>query len=126
MSGPTPLASTPASAPVAVVTNNPLAARPTQSEAVVGGWGRLVSINRNGSDGTTYHLSGAWMDVGKGAVDISVAEDPYLAYRHARFAKHDNGIVVTPLDNFNGVLRRIDAEVPLVHEDTILVGREVC
>lgn len=97
---------------------------PTRAEPAA--WGVLVSVNRDGTDGDSYPLRGEWMDVGRGdSADIEFPDDRFLALRHARLEHDDDGAAVTPVDELNGVYRRISGEVQLDSGDILLVGREV-
>jgi hypothetical protein len=89
-----------------------------------------VLVNRDGSDGERFPLSGEYLIVGSAgadvAVDISFQDDRFLGRQHARLERSADGTVkVHPLDTLNGVFRKIDAPVELFDGAMILVGREV-
>ena len=93
-------------------------------------WGTIVLVNRDGSDGERFPLSGEYLIVGRAgadvAVDISFQDDRFLGRQHARLERSADGTVkVQPLDTLNGVFRKIDAPVELFDGAMILVGREV-
>src|SRR5262245_3919945 len=89
-------------------------------------WGMAVLVNRDGSDGQRYPLSGEYIVVGRAGSDIAFDEDRFLARQHARIERGADGSVkILPLDTLNGVFRKSDAPVDLVDGTTILVGREV-
>ena len=88
-------------------------------------WGVLISVNRDGTDGDRYPLQGDWATVGRRDADVCFAEDRFLAKQHARFLKTDQSISVLPLDQLNGVFRRLSAPYQLEDGDVVLVGREV-
>ncbi len=93
-------------------------------------WGTVVLVNRDGSDGERFPLSGEYLIVGRAgadvAVDISFQDDRFLGLQHARIERSSDGAVkVRPLDALNGVFRKIDAPVELFDGAMILVGREV-
>ena len=94
-----------------------------QAKAAV--WGRLVSIQRDGTDGAIFHLSGDWIDVGAGKVDVSITNDPYLNFRHARLDWLSGKARVTPLDDLNGVMLRVAEPTSLVTGAVVLLGREI-
>lgn len=90
------------------------------------GWGTAVLVNRDGSAGQRYPLSGEYLVIGRGGADIAFDDDRFLARQHARIERGGDGVVrVHPLDTLNGVFRKTDAPVELVDGMTILVGREV-
>ncbi len=89
-------------------------------------WGRLVSVNRDGTDGTTYHLSGDTVDVGSGRVDVRVTGDLHVADRHVRFEHTSGAVKVVPLDELNGVLWRVREPTEILSGTEVLLGREVC
>ncbi len=65
------------------------------------------------------------MDLGRKA-EISFADDMLLAHRHARFIRaSDGGIDVIPLEQWNGIYRRIHTRTPLSDEQMMLIGRQV-
>jgi pSer/pThr/pTyr-binding forkhead associated (FHA) protein len=89
-------------------------------------WGTAVLVNRDGSDGQRYPLTGEYLIVGRAGADIAFDDDRFLARQHARIERGGDGVVkVYPLDTLNGVFRKTDAPVELVDGMMILVGREV-
>jgi len=99
---------------------------PAPRAPVGAAWGTAVLVNRDGSDGPRYPLSGEYVVVGRAGSDISFDEDRFLARQHARLERGADGSVkIHPLDGLNGVFRKSDAPVDLVDGTTILVGREV-
>ncbi|HEX4421519.1 MAG TPA: FHA domain-containing protein [Kofleriaceae bacterium] len=89
-------------------------------------WGTAVLVNRDGSDGQRYPLSGEYLVIGRAGADIAFEDDRFLARQHARIERGGDGAVtVHPLDTLNGVFRKTDAPVELSDGMTILVGREV-
>jgi pSer/pThr/pTyr-binding forkhead associated (FHA) protein len=86
-------------------------------------WGQLRSIHRDGSAGDAYALAGDWIDVGRDA-DVRF-DDPHLAARHARFAVDAGAVVVTPLDDLNGVYLRVSSRAPIASGTRLLLGREL-
>ncbi|TMQ10821.1 MAG: FHA domain-containing protein [Deltaproteobacteria bacterium] len=90
------------------------------------GWGTAVLVNRDGSDGQRYTLSGEYVVVGRAGADIAFDDDRFLARQHARLERGGDGVVrVHPIDALNGVFRKADAPIDLVDGTTLLVGREV-
>ena len=111
-------------APEAVV---PLAAEPASAPALADAprLGRLLVIRPDGSEGDSLVLRGDQVDIGRSDGDVVFAEDRYLAARHARLEKQNDDVVIVPLDNFNGVFRRVREAYPLAAGDVFLVGKEV-
>jgi hypothetical protein len=88
-------------------------------------WGLLFSVKRDGTDGEQFPLSGEWVEVGRGAVDLAF-DDRHLAQRHARFEQiSPSGCRVVPIDLLNGVYRRIRAAHAIPSGTQLLIGREV-
>jgi hypothetical protein len=103
----------------------PLPAAPARVQ-VGAAWGTAVLVNRDGSDGQRFPLSGEYVVVGRSGADIAFDEDRFLARQHARIELGaDGSVTIHPLDNLNGVFRKSDAPVDLVDGTTVLVGREV-
>jgi pSer/pThr/pTyr-binding forkhead associated (FHA) protein len=85
---------------------------------------RLILVNRDGSDGTTYSLDADQVDIGRTEGDLRF-DDPYLSARHARIVFTPDGHVLSALEKRNGVYQRLRASVELSDGDQILVGRQV-
>lgn len=88
-------------------------------------WGTAVLVNRDGSDGQRFTLSGEYAVVGRAGADIAFDDDRFLARQHARFERSGDGVKVMSLDTLNGVFKKADLPVELIDGMTILVGREV-
>jgi hypothetical protein len=86
---------------------------------------RLVSIMKDGSDGTSYPLMGDQIDVGRTEGDIVLSDDPYLSPRHARLRRRADGYSVRDLDSVNGIYIRLKDGVELADGDMILLGQQV-
>lgn len=86
-------------------------------------WGMLYSVNRDGSDGESFQLTGEWIDVGHTA-EISF-DDEFMAARHVRFANREGVVTVTPLEDLNGVFIRIVAPTEVQSGIRLLLGREL-
>ncbi len=117
--------------PIAHVPSGPIVApmsAPSSAPATAGGpaWGQAVLVNRDGTDGQRFNLTGEYAVVGRAGADIAFDEDRFLARQHARFERGADGAVrVHSLDTLNGVFKKADLPVDLVDGMTILVGREV-
>jgi len=89
-------------------------------------WGTAVLVNRDGSDGQRFPLTGEYLVVGRAGADIAFEDDRFLAREHARLERAaDGSVTIAPIDKLNGVFRKTDAPVDLVDGTTVLVGREV-
>jgi FHA domain/Double zinc ribbon len=89
-------------------------------------WGMAVLVNRDGSDGQRFPLSGEYLIVGRAGTDVAFDDDRFLARQHARIERAADGAVrIVPMDTLNGVFRKADAPVELADGMTLLVGREV-
>ncbi len=111
--------------PSAVAAGN-IASGGRPASAALPAWGTAVLVNRDGTDGQRFALSGEWIVVGRAGADVAFEDDRFLARQHARFEHGTDGTVrVHPLDTLNGVFRRADGPVELGDGATILVGREV-
>lgn len=102
-----------------------LAPTPASGQA----WGAAVSVNRDGSDGERFPLTGEFVVIGRGGsapADIAFEQDRFLARQHARLEPTPDGAArVVPLDTLNGVYRKIDGPVELRDGMVVLAGREV-
>jgi len=97
----------------------------TEQMSVAPEWGALISVNRDGTDGTRYPLTGEWVDIGRSEADISFEDDHFLAERHARFEVKQGHVFVIPLDSMNGVFHKISQRTELAHGSHVLLGREL-
>jgi hypothetical protein len=110
--------------------NSPAAAAPmafgnAPTPAATSSWGSAVSVNRDGSDGERFPLAAEFAVVGRAGADIAFDQDRFLARQHARIERTGDGARVVPLDQVNGVFRKLDAAVELADGMIILCGREV-
>ena len=115
---------TPMSADASAALAAAVAARPSVAAARQAGGPRLVAVRRDGSDGESYPLAGEQVDLGRSEGDLHF-DDPHLAPRHARITLRAGQHVITPLENRNGVYRRIGQPVELADGNLILVGKQV-
>jgi pSer/pThr/pTyr-binding forkhead associated (FHA) protein len=86
---------------------------------------KLVSVNRDGSDGQIHTICEESVDLGRTQGQFLFTEDPYLSDRHCRFYIKNGSWLVQDLDSCNGVYRRISGSVDLVHGDQVLLGKQV-
>jgi len=110
--------SAPAAAPVPVFA-------PAPALATGASWGTAILVNRDGSDGQRFSLTGEYAVIGRAGADIAFEDDRFLARQHARFERTGDGVRVQSLDTLNGVFKKADLPVDLVDGMMILVGREV-
>ena len=100
----------------------PASSQPAPQQAT---WGHAVSVNRDGSDGERYPLTGDFVVFGRTGADISIEQDRFLARHHARLEATSDGAKITPVDTLNGVFRKLDRPIELPHGAIVLVGREL-
>ena len=107
-----------AAPPPAALGNAPTpAASPT--------WGQAVSVNRDGSDGERFPLGAEYVLFGRAGADVAFDQDRFLARQHARLERTGDGARIVPLDQVNGVYKKLDAPIELTDGMLILLGREV-
>ncbi|MDH5672866.1 MAG: FHA domain-containing protein [Myxococcales bacterium] len=108
--GPTPA---PAPAPVAAPASGP--AR-----------GKLVVINPDGTEGSSFPLSAGTTQVGRSAAELFAA-DAYLSPVHASFTFQGSGCVVRDEDSLNGVYIKLERDQPvaLSHGSIFRIGQEI-
>lgn len=85
---------------------------------------RLIFVHHDGTDGTSYHLQGDQIDIGRTQGDL-LFEDPYLSPRHARIVSQPEGQILSDLESRNGVFIRLRAGADLEDGDLFLVGRQL-
>lgn len=88
-------------------------------------WGTAVLVNRDGSDGDRFPLSGEYVDIGRAGTTITFEQDRFLARTHARLERTGDGARIVCLDLLNGVFRKLELPVDLEDGAVVLVGREV-
>lgn len=98
------------------------AARSAPSPAAAG---RLVVIVEDGSEGRSFALTGAQVDIGRTEGDILLYHDQYVSPRHARLIWSDNHWKLRDLGSVNRVYVRIRRPTPLRDGDLLLLGLEV-
>lgn len=115
-----------ASAAALPVRGAPLRVRSQTGPAPLVAWGTAVLVNRDGSDGQRFQLTGEQVIIGRAGADLAFDDDRFLAHQHARLDRgRDGATTLHPLDTLNGVFRKADAPIELVDGMTILAGREV-
>ena len=91
----------------------------TQSKAC------LVSILKDGSDGSSFQLIYEQTDIGRNEGDIVLKDDPYLSPRHARIRLQGHQWRIRDLDSVNGIYLRLRETVELQSNDFLLIGQQV-
>jgi pSer/pThr/pTyr-binding forkhead associated (FHA) protein len=86
---------------------------------------KLISVNRDGTDGQVHTISEESIDLGRTQGQFQFADDPYLSDRHCRFYIKNGDWLVQDLDSCNGVYRRLTEPVTLGHGDHLLLGKQV-
>jgi FHA domain len=112
----------PQGATMAVSSDGPRLPLPGKGAA---SWGTAVLVNRDGSDGERFALSGDYVDIGRAGATIAFEQDRFLALRHARIERTGDGARLVSLDPLNGVFRKLELPVDLDDGAVLLVGREV-
>jgi pSer/pThr/pTyr-binding forkhead associated (FHA) protein len=86
---------------------------------------KLVSVNRDGSDGVSFPVTGERLDIGRRTGTLLFEDDGYLSDRHVRLEQRDGKYHLVDLDSLNGVYVRIRQKEELRDGIRILVGMEV-
>jgi pSer/pThr/pTyr-binding forkhead associated (FHA) protein len=86
---------------------------------------RLISVNRDGTDGQMYPLTEEAVDLGRTQGQLLFADDPYLSERHCRFFVQHGKWWVQDLTSLNGLFLRLRQPWELQHNDLILLGKQV-
>ncbi len=86
---------------------------------------RLTVIVEDGSEGRSFNLEDALVDVGRSEGAIRLEDDPYVSPRHARFFHEGGKWMVRDLASTNGVFSRLRKTHPLRDGDLLLLGLEV-
>jgi pSer/pThr/pTyr-binding forkhead associated (FHA) protein len=87
--------------------------------------GRLVTIARDGAEGTSYPLSGDQLDIGREEGNILLREDAYVSPRHLRLARREEGWYAKDLGSVNGIYLRLRRAHALIDGDLLLIGLQV-
>lgn len=89
-------------------------------------YGRMVRVEKDGTDGASLSLSVDRLDLGARDGEIILSDDPYIAPRHARLQREPNGeVFLTDLGTLNGIYRKLREPHPLTDGDLILLGQQV-
>ncbi len=86
---------------------------------------KLVSVNRDGSDGVTFPVVGERLDIGRRTGTLLFEDDGYLSDRHVRLERREGNYHLVDLDSLNGVYVRIRQKEELKDGIRALVGMEV-
>jgi pSer/pThr/pTyr-binding forkhead associated (FHA) protein len=89
------------------------------------GYGALVSILKDGTDGRRYPIADEQVDLGRSEGQVVLPDDPYLSPRHARILFKNGQAVLRDLDSSNGIYVRIRDAVDLADGDMLLLGQQV-
>ncbi len=100
-------------------------AAPLTTKQRVEAFGRLVQVNRDGSDGDVTALVGDTFDIGRSEGALRFEEDLYLAPRHLRLLAGPGRVVLQALDRVNGVFLKVRGGLDLESGDQLLVGKEL-
>jgi pSer/pThr/pTyr-binding forkhead associated (FHA) protein len=94
------------------------------NDVSVSGTPRLIAVRRDGTDGSTYLITGDQFDIGRAEGDL-LFDDPHMAARHARILVRNGQHLLVPLEARNGVYVRIQTPMELMDGDHILLGKQV-
>lgn len=86
---------------------------------------RLVSVNRDGSDGVVFPVTGERFDIGRRTGTLLFEDDGYLSERHVRLERRQGSFWLVDLDSLNGVFVRIRQREELFPGAKLLVGMEL-
>jgi len=86
---------------------------------------RLVSVNRDGSDGEAHAITEESFDLGRTEGQLLFNDDPYLSDRHCRFCIRNGRWLVQDLQSCNGIYARLSGPVELHSGDRVLLGKQV-
>lgn len=86
---------------------------------------KLVAVNRDGSDGVVYPVTGERFDIGRRTGTLLFEDDGYLSERHLRIELREGTFVLVDLDSLNGVFVRIRNREELHNGTKILLGMEL-
>jgi pSer/pThr/pTyr-binding forkhead associated (FHA) protein len=89
-------------------------------------YGRLVRVEKDGTDGAVVALTDDRVDIGSAECEIVLSDDPYVAPRHARITRESSGeVYITDLNSPNRVYRKLREAQALTDGDLILLGQQV-
>jgi len=86
---------------------------------------RLVSVQRDGSDGDVHEISEESFDLGRTEGQLTFVDDPYLSDRHCRFFIRDGKWMIQDLESENGAFLRLRTPRTLHAGDRLLLGKQV-
>jgi pSer/pThr/pTyr-binding forkhead associated (FHA) protein len=86
---------------------------------------RLVTIARDGAEGTSYPLTGDHVDLGREEGTIVLRDDAYISPRHLRLIRREDGWYARDLASLNGVYLRLRRPQQLTDGDLLLIGLQV-
>lgn len=119
---------TPANMPNAVagvIATSPAPGRPPPGPITAQPPCRLISVNRDGSDGVSFPVAGERFDIGRITGTLLFEDDGYLSDRHVRLELRGSVYHLVDLDSLNGAYVRIRRKEELRDGLRILVGMEV-
>ena len=91
-----------------------------------GPWGTLVLVKPDGSDGTAFPLIGDKVRLGRGDVDLTFPEDPYMAEHELTIQIGDSGVVLTPeRGTRNGIYVQLEGTVEINDGDLFRIGQQL-
>lgn len=123
--GPSPSPAAPAAAAPAPVAAQPAAPQPAAA-ASSAQRGKLVLINPDGTEGTSFPLSDGNNPVGRNSGRV-FSGDAYLSPVHATFILKGDACTVRDEQSLNGVYVKLARDRParLAHNDVFRIGQEI-
>ena len=86
---------------------------------------RLVSVNRDGSDGVVFPITADRFDIGRKTGTLLFEDDGYLSERHVRLERRQGRTYLEDLDSLNGVYIRIRQREELLPGLKFLIGMQL-
>jgi hypothetical protein len=86
---------------------------------------KLIQINDDSSEGTSYDITKKRTILGRSSGDITYPADTYLSPEHAAFQFSDDKMIVEDLDTFNGIFYKINERTELYDDAFILMGQQL-
>jgi pSer/pThr/pTyr-binding forkhead associated (FHA) protein len=86
---------------------------------------RIAVLDERGEARRTVGMEEPELTVGRGACDLSFADDQYLSPIHARFVLRDGALYVRDLGSCNRTWVFIDAPYTLADTDVLLIGSQI-
>ncbi len=121
-----PVASASASASAFPASARPRPAGGPTGWASAGRPPRLVCVERDGSEGRSFPMTGNALVIGRTQGDVVIGHDPFVSPFHARLERDEEGrFFLVDSRSRNGVYLRITRPEPVYPGDLFLVGHQL-